>query len=111
MENRQQQHGVSITGFLLGVLVGVLVTLLFTTKKGRMLLKTLTDEGLNKVSFLEDLLNETNEEDIIEGEQADIAKEKSQSNQTETNGHKKNGSTIGKVKSSARRFFKRTKHN
>lgn len=42
--------------FLLGVLIGVAITLLFTTKKGRRILKTLTDEGMDKISKWEDIL-------------------------------------------------------
>ncbi len=33
------------SSFFAGFVMGVLVTLLFTTKKGRKILKTLTDEG------------------------------------------------------------------
>ena len=58
----------SNSGFLFGVLIGVLLTLLFTTKKGRKILKTITDEGIDKITNLEDLfekkLHEEDEDDM-----------------------------------------------
>lgn len=51
-----QNSGNSLHTFLLGVLIGVAITLLFTTKKGRRILKTLTDEGMDKISKWEDIL-------------------------------------------------------
>ena len=57
-------------GFILGLIVGVIITLLLSTKKGREILKDLTDKGLNKFSDLQNALNMTEEEfeDEIEGD-------------------------------------------
>lgn len=54
MEHRNNNGNGS--GFLLGVLVGVIITLLFTTKKGREIVKDLTEKGLDKFSTLQDVL-------------------------------------------------------
>lgn len=56
MDNKEKHHS-SHNGFLFGVLLGVAITLLFTTKKGRRILKSLTDEGLEKVNQWEDLVS------------------------------------------------------
>lgn len=53
MDNRNAHT--SGGGFLLGVLIGVLIALLFTTKKGRRILKSLTEEGMDKISNIEEL--------------------------------------------------------
>ncbi|HUD44946.1 MAG TPA: YtxH domain-containing protein [Patescibacteria group bacterium] len=53
----QQKNGSSLNGFLWGLIVGVALTLLFTTKKGRQILRSLTDEGLSKFSEVEDILH------------------------------------------------------
>lgn len=60
MEYRNNNHngnGLG-SGFLLGVVVGVIITLLFTTKKGREIVKELTEKGLDKFSTLQDILDE-----------------------------------------------------
>ncbi len=56
MDEKRKQN--TSGGFLLGVIFGVILTLLFTTKKGRQVLRMLADEGLNKFADLEDLLQE-----------------------------------------------------
>lgn len=70
-------------GFLFGLLVGIALTLLFTTKKGRKILKTLTDEGLDRMSSLEDLFEkkiiEEDMDDDSEGGQEYIPTKKSAS--------------------------------
>ncbi len=58
-EKRQHHHNGLGSGFALGVVVGVIITLLFTTKKGREVVKELTDKGLEKFSDLEKRLQET----------------------------------------------------
>lgn len=49
-------HG---NGFLVGVIVGVILTLLFTTKKGREIVKELTAKGLDAFSDFQKVMNET----------------------------------------------------
>ncbi|MEK7605211.1 MAG: YtxH domain-containing protein [Patescibacteria group bacterium] len=56
MHDRQEQNGSSFNTFLFGILIGVLATLLFTTKKGRRLLKVITDESVDRLSKWEDMV-------------------------------------------------------
>jgi gas vesicle protein len=60
MENKNKNHD-SGNGFLLGVVVGSIATLLFTTKKGRQILKELTDRGIESISELEKKLKNAEE--------------------------------------------------
>ncbi len=53
---QQIKSGSSLNGFVLGLVVGVLVTLMFTTKKGRQILQTLSEEGMSKFNEVEDIL-------------------------------------------------------
>lgn len=57
----QRNNGLG-SGFLLGVVVGVIITLLFTTKKGRELVKEMTDKGLERFSDLQEMLDRTEDE-------------------------------------------------
>ncbi len=63
MEHNQQKKGGGLsTGFLLGVVVGVIVTLLLTTKRGKRILKMITEEGISKISNWEDMFSDMVEE-------------------------------------------------
>jgi gas vesicle protein len=42
--------------FLFGIIIGAALALLFTTKKGRRILRTLTSEGMEKIERWEELL-------------------------------------------------------
>jgi gas vesicle protein len=70
MNNEHHPHhaenGGFINGLVLGIVIGVAVALLFSTKKGKKLLKVLTDEGLEKISGLEDILQDVIEEEVEE---------------------------------------------
>jgi gas vesicle protein len=59
MEHKEHHKGGGLsTGFLLGVVVGVIITLLLTTKRGKKILKMITDEGISKISNLEDMVGD-----------------------------------------------------
>ena|SRR3990167_4205819 len=58
MENNKHHPHHGNNGFILGVIVGVALTLLFVTKRGRKILKIITDEGQEKFSDLEEILKE-----------------------------------------------------
>src|SRR5437016_2786786 len=60
--NNNHNHNGSGNGFLLGVIVGVLITLLFTTKRGRVILKEVMEKGVERFANLEQLMRETKEE-------------------------------------------------
>lgn len=62
---QQIKSGSSLNGFVLGLVVGVLITLLFTTKKGRQILQTLTEEGMNKFNEVEDIIKAMEEDGEI----------------------------------------------
>lgn len=65
---QQQSHG---NGFVLGVIVGVLIALLFTTKRGREILKEITDKGIKKWSELEKTMKEMEKSQMYEDEMDD----------------------------------------
>lgn len=71
MENKQPNNNGLGNGFLLGLVVGILATLLFTTKKGREVLHTLTDRGMDKFTELEKQLNNAKQEITEELEEED----------------------------------------
>lgn len=61
--NSQQSNGGSVfSGFLAGCAVGVGVALLLTTKKGKKIINTLTEEGFEGLSELESLITAGKEE-------------------------------------------------
>lgn len=62
MEQKEKQGGGLSSGFLLGVVVGVIITLLLTTKRGKRILKFITEEGMSKLSNWEDLFQDAVEE-------------------------------------------------
>jgi gas vesicle protein len=63
MEQDRQHHGGNFsTGFLFGIIVGVVFTLLFSTKKGRAILRELTEEGKDKVADIREYLESVKEQ-------------------------------------------------
>lgn len=65
-------------GFLLGVIVGVIITLLFTTKRGREIVKDLTAKGLDKFGELQKVLDEKKDEFKEVLEQDEMLEEESE---------------------------------
>jgi hypothetical protein len=119
-EGRIEKHqGSSLTVFVLGILIGVALTLLFTTKKGRKILRALTDEGMDKISKWEDVLHkvqpqeEEDVDEIMDGEDyvatepQDLPVEKGP--ETLTVKEKPVVANEAPTHSSVRRFFKRGK--
>ena len=62
MEKKEHHGGGLSSGFLLGVVVGVIVTLLLTTKRGKRIVKLITEEGMSKLSGWEDMMTDMMEE-------------------------------------------------
>ncbi len=70
MEQRNEHNGNGHgNGFILGVIVGVIVTLLFTTKRGRAIVKDVTEKGIEKFSDLEKLMHDAEEKELYEEEE------------------------------------------
>jgi hypothetical protein len=67
--NNHNQNNGNGSGFLLGVIVGVILTLLFTTKKGREILKEVLEKGVEKFANLEDLMEKTYKEKIVDDDE------------------------------------------
>ena len=56
MESKQSFRGVGFSLFFFGILVGVIIALFITTKRGRELLETIIDEGIEKIEDWNGLL-------------------------------------------------------
>lgn len=54
MDNRRSAPNNTFNIFLLGIIIGVVLTLLLTTKKGRKLLRLITEEGVQRLSNWEE---------------------------------------------------------
>src|SRR5947209_2623694 len=67
-EHRYHHHnnGNFSNGFLLGALVGGGLVFLLGTQKGKQVLKMLTENGIEGVSELRDLLNEDEDNEIVD---------------------------------------------
>lgn len=61
--NKQQSNG---NGFILGLVVGVMIALLFTTKKGRAILRDVTEKGIDKLSKLENLKQQVEDSELFD---------------------------------------------
>jgi len=106
---QQQRSSNQLHGFFLGLIVGVVVTLLFTTRKGRQIVRTLTEEGLHKFSEVEDILHAMEDEagydDVGEVDSADLAEEHAVVPQPP---EKSAAHPMMRITTHSRKFFKRT---
>lgn len=98
--NNNGSRGGFFNGFVLGFILGAAVVFLLATKKGKKLLKIITEEGLDKVSDLEELLEEKDEKSEVQ----EIIKPKKH-----TNGESKiPTASFNNIASTGRRFFRRS---
>jgi hypothetical protein len=81
----KHQSGTGNNGFLFGFLVGLAVALLFTTKKGRSILRNLIDHGWDKLENWEDILKDVagEDEDVVDGDDY-VIEEKQTSSESQT---------------------------
>lgn len=96
MNNNNSSNGFS-HGFILGALIGGGIVFLFGTTKGKKLLKTITEEGLEGIADLEDL-----SEEETEYEDVDIDQPAKEANKSDV----KQPSSVEKVVSTTRRLFR-----
>lgn len=101
MNNNQGHSGGFFSGFLWGAFLGAGAVLLLNTKKGKRLLKTLTEEGADGIANLEELITE-----VIGEKEEEIAtpKEKSAHSKSakHTNGEAKYQTVQGEARSAAK---------
>ncbi len=82
-----------MSGFLWGAILGGGVVFLLGTKRGKKLLKKVTEEGLEGISQIEELVEEGNDEE--------------KATEQHSNGELKNHeSVVGKITKSTKRLFK-----
>lgn len=62
MEQQQTKQNGGGNGFIFGVILGVAIALLFTTKKGRAILRDMSEKVINKLSKLEQIAKQSQEE-------------------------------------------------
>ncbi len=93
--NNNENGGKFLNGFLWGALLGGGVVFLLGTKKGKKLLKTITEEGLDGIAGLEDFV----EDEVDEYEEPVVVKSKPKE-------PSKTVETQDEVVSSTRRLFK-----
>lgn len=91
-----------LNGLIWGAAIGAGIVLLVKTKTGKKILKTLSEnikeEGLREVGKLNDMLEEQEDYEAMREEE-----EMEEMSQNHSNG---NGSTINKLKSTTKRFFR-----
>lgn len=74
MENNNHQDGKFFNGFLLGFVVGAAVVFLLATKRGKKLLKRISEGGLENINdFLDKVDKEDSLEEVIEEDEEEIA--------------------------------------
>jgi len=65
MDNNNNSGGKFFNGFLLGMLVGAAVVFLLGTKKGKRLLKAISEEGIDNISDILDRAEKTEDLDEV----------------------------------------------
>lgn len=73
MNNDNQNEGKFLSGFLLGLLVGGFVVFLLGTKKGKKLLKAISEDGVDNIF---NILDEANRPEDFQDEELDEIVEK-----------------------------------
>lgn len=75
MENNNKSGNNFFSGFLLGALIGAAIALLFTTKKGKKILKAISEEGEGKISSILNKLEDSVdlEDESLEDAETEIA--------------------------------------
>ncbi len=122
MESHDKSNN-SGNGFLIGLILGSFATLLFTTKKGREIVKDFTEKGVEKLSELQSnidkaVVTEKVENDYLEPEdrlqqQSEPEKPKLLAKEVKTdkaNTSKKESVSVAKTPRTVKRFFRLKKN-
>lgn len=106
MEDKSNSCSKSSNGFLFGMIVGGALVFLIGTKKGRMILKQISEKGANTIKELSNLedLESFGESEASGGMYEEAVKPKAEKEKPEVkSGSSNNGHTFGK------RFFRGAK--
>ena len=103
-----KSQGRFLDGLLIGLILGFGLALLITTKKGRKMLKTLTEEGIDSVSDLKKRLDkiEVIMDDEAEADEEYIVEEIEEEIDSQTNGVAEKEAEPAQKKSSRKKLFK-----
>ena len=71
MDNNNNGNGKFFSGFLIGMLIGAAVVFLLGTKKGKKLLKAISEEGVDNISTLLEKAEKTEDSDETLEEEED----------------------------------------
>lgn len=96
-------------GLIVGMIFGAILVLLFTTKKGRKILRLLSEEGFEKVKDWEHILDELELDDNEEMDSDYISQERTTDSRKVILTNGSNGYShhaIHRVKPTSRRFFR-----
>lgn len=102
MTNNNGSGGNFINGFFWGALIGAGAVFLLGTKKGKKLLKIISEQGLERISSLEDLVEEVEEEFEESSPQSKPVHKEHSNGEAKPQAQ----SLLEKTKSSGKRFFK-----
>ncbi len=72
MDNRRSTQSSTFNIFVFGVIVGIALTLLLTTKKGRKLLRFITEEGVHRLSEWEEKIMAVEDKEEIYDEDDEL---------------------------------------
>ena len=113
MERNSSANNGFLNGFLLGVIIGGMVVYLFGTKKGKKLLKVITEEGLDSISQLEEIISH---DDNSQKETSKYGENDSHVSEVVENisnaahvGEEKAIEVVSQMQRPIRRFFRNTK--
>ena len=114
MNNNHHSGNGFMSGLFWGLIIGAGLALLFSTKKGRKILKALTENGFEGIAELEDLIEDVTEESDYQepvvsrkAKRVSVEKEENIPVSEEPSGNgQASTSTISKIKSTGKRFFR-----
>ena len=110
MDNNNHQGGKFINGFLLGLIIGAGVVFLFGTKKGKRLLKNLSEDGFGNITDILEQAGELEEDELEETPQRSGLAEQVKEVKSEMRYPVQAKTEEAPKKPLVRRFFRRSKN-